>query len=299
MNIGEKIRELRIAKLMTQAELAGSHITRNMLSCIENGTANPSLSTILYIAGRLGVPAGFLLAEEGDEIVYRKMNSLANIKRAYAAGDYRGCRSLCHAACPEPDDEIRLLLAECDAEIAADEFRHGRLRSSCRFFDEALEHAEKTIYPTEAIEARAAVFFRYMRRISATLYSDVLDEEKPISLAYVTPFSAYLAALEALDDRDAEPARRFLAEGRGDAGRDPEFLARHLRARLCLWEGDHAAAKDELMALLERESPLTEVSLYAVLCDLEECCRETEDYKGAYTYATEKVALLEQLLREV
>ena len=56
MNIGEKIRELRVAKLMTQAELAGTHITRNMLSCIENGSANPSLSTILYIAGRLNVP---------------------------------------------------------------------------------------------------------------------------------------------------------------------------------------------------------------------------------------------------
>ena len=44
---------------------------------------------------------------------------------------------------------------------------------------------------------------------------------------------------------------------------------------------------------------MTEIALYAVLCDLEKCCRETEDYKGAYTYATEKVALLEHLLREV
>lgn len=299
MNIGEKIRELRVAKLMTQAELAGGHITRNMLSCIENGTANPSLSTILYIAGRLGVPAGFLLAEEGDEIVYRKMNSLANIKRAYAAGDFRGCRSLCHSACPEPDDEIRLLLAECDAEIAADEFRHGRLRSSCRFFDEALEHAERTIYPTEAIEARAAVFFRYMRRISATLYSDAWDEEKRLSLACVSPFSAYVSALEALDEGNETLACRFLAEGEGDGEEDPEFLSRHLHARLCLSRGEHEAAKEELMTLLNREMPLTEVALYEVLCDLEECCRETEDYKGAYTYATEKVALLEQLLREI
>ena len=39
MEIGEKIKRLRSAKLMTQAELAGDHITRNMLSCIENGVA--------------------------------------------------------------------------------------------------------------------------------------------------------------------------------------------------------------------------------------------------------------------
>ena len=43
MNIGEKIKRLRTAKLMTQADLVGDVITRNMLSQIENGVANPSL----------------------------------------------------------------------------------------------------------------------------------------------------------------------------------------------------------------------------------------------------------------
>ena len=81
MSIGEKIRELRVAKLMTQAELAGTQITRNMLSCIENGSANPSLSTVLYIAGRLNVPAGFLLAEGDDDRIWRKMNRIDSIRR--------------------------------------------------------------------------------------------------------------------------------------------------------------------------------------------------------------------------
>lgn len=72
MNIGERIRALRNAKMMTQTELAGKQITRNMLSRIENGSALPSLSTIMYLAARLGVPAGFLLAEEGDEFYYKK-----------------------------------------------------------------------------------------------------------------------------------------------------------------------------------------------------------------------------------
>ena len=162
MNIGERIRELRISKLMTQADLAGDHITRNMLSCIENGSANPSLSTIIYIAGRLGVPAGFLLAEQGDEMAYRKMSNLSNIKKAYTTGDVQSCRSLCLSGCPEPDDEISLLLANCDTEIAVEEFWSGRLRSSCRFFDEALSYAEKTIYSTDAIEAEIRVYFHFM-----------------------------------------------------------------------------------------------------------------------------------------
>ena len=294
MNIGEKIRELRVAKLMTQAELAGTHITRNMLSCIENGSAKPSLSTILYIAGRLNVTAGFLLAEEGDEIVYRKMNSFANIKRAYMARDWRGCRSLCLSGCPEADDEISLLLADCDAGIAAEEFWHGRLRSSCRFFDEALTYAERTVYPTGHIEAQSRVFFGYMQRISPTLYSDMLDEERDISVRYHAPFAYYTEALEALDNGSDTLAKTFLQSA------DPEsFFARHLSLRLMMDAGAFADARAELMCLLNAEEPLNEISLYTVLCELEICCRETDDYKGAYTYASDKVQLLEQLLKEV
>jgi len=293
MNIGEKIRELRLAKLMTQSELVGSHMTRNMLSCIENGTANPSLSTILYIANRLNVPAGFLLAEEGDEIVYRKMNSFANIKSAYTAGDLRGCRSLCLSGCPEPDDEISLLLADCDAGIAAEEFWHGRLRSSCRFFDEALSYAERTMLRTDHIEAQARVFFGYMQRISATLYSDVLDEEKPIELVLATDFAVYTEALEALDGGERRPAERFL-ERFGETG----FFGKHLHARLYMEDGNHQDAKQLLQDLLKGDEPLNEIGLYSVICELEICCRETEDYKGAYTYASERVQLLEQLLKE-
>ena len=294
MNIGEKIRELRVAKLMTQAELAGTHITRNMLSCIENGTAQPSLSTILYIAKRLNVPAGFLLAEAGDELLYRKMNSLGNIKHAYAAGDLYGCRSLCLSGCPEPDDEICLLLAECDAGIAEEEFHLGRLRSACRFFDEALSYAERTLYPTATVEARAGVYFRYMRRISPTLYSDVLDEEKLPPLSWQSPLSTYTVALEQMDDGEWTQAKKTRA-----ALEDGSFYATHLDAAALMHEGNYREAKRTLTALLNAEDPLEPISLYTVLSELEICCRETEDYKGAYGYSTDKVQLLEQLLKEV
>lgn len=295
MNIGEKIRSLRVAKLMTQSELAGNQITRNMLSCIENGVANPSLSTILYIAGRLNVPVGFLLAEEGDEIVYQKMNSLANIKRAYRAGDLSGCRSLCLSACPEPDDEIRLLLANCDLGIAEDAFWKGRLRFACRFFDEALLYAGEALYPAPHIRARAEVYFRYMRGISSTLYSDVLDETQRSDVVCCSAFSAYADALEALEREDATPAMHYATAFPEEQG----FFSAHLQIRLLMARGAYQEAKNGLLVLLQSEkTPLNEVSLYAVLSDLEICCRETEDYKGAYRYTNERVQLLEQLLKD-
>ena len=293
MNVGEKVRSLRLAKLMTQSELAGSRITRNMLSCIENGSAQPSLPTIIYLAGRLGVPVGFLLAEKEEEIIYRKMNGLSNIKRAYRGKDYAGCRMLCLSLGADPDDEISLLLAECDAEIAEEAFHSGRLRFACHFFDEALQYASETVYPLPHVEARAEVFFRYMRRISPTLYSENLDDEKLRDVRLNTPFAAYVDALEALDRGEDAPARLFSEQFPGSS-----FYATHLNVRLLMLENRFEEARVELLTCLRGDQPLNPVSLYAVLCDLEICCRETEDFKGAYRYANEKVQQLEQLLRE-
>ena len=81
MTIGEKIKKLRTDKLMSQSELSGSEITRNMLSQIEHGSATPSLSTINYLATRLNVSPGFLLANEQDEKIYLKISAIDNIKK--------------------------------------------------------------------------------------------------------------------------------------------------------------------------------------------------------------------------
>ncbi len=59
MTLGQKVRELRLSKQMTQKELAGDCITRNMLSQIENGSATPSMKTMEYLAGKLEKPLGF------------------------------------------------------------------------------------------------------------------------------------------------------------------------------------------------------------------------------------------------
>ena len=68
--LGLKIAYYRKLQGMTQEELAGEHITRNMLSRIENGFALPSLPSLLYISDRLSVPPGYLLAAENEEFHY-------------------------------------------------------------------------------------------------------------------------------------------------------------------------------------------------------------------------------------
>ena len=80
MELGVKIRMLRKKQGMTQNELAGDRITRNMLSKIENGEALPSLETLFYIAERLGIAPGFLLSEEEDSFEFEKKLSAMNTK---------------------------------------------------------------------------------------------------------------------------------------------------------------------------------------------------------------------------
>lgn len=61
--LGERIRKLRKQKKLTLEELAGSELTKGMLSLIENNKANPSMESLAYIAQRLEVDVSQLLNE--------------------------------------------------------------------------------------------------------------------------------------------------------------------------------------------------------------------------------------------
>ncbi|GHI00189.1 helix-turn-helix transcriptional regulator [Neobacillus kokaensis] len=61
--LGERIREFRKQQKMTLEALAGDELTKGMLSLIENNKANPSMESLVYIAGRLGVEVSELLED--------------------------------------------------------------------------------------------------------------------------------------------------------------------------------------------------------------------------------------------
>ena len=66
VELGKRIKEARIARKMTQSELVGDFITRNMLSRIESGNACPSVKTLEYLANRLELPPGSLMDNMDD-----------------------------------------------------------------------------------------------------------------------------------------------------------------------------------------------------------------------------------------
>ena len=66
MDLGTKLRNARVEAGLSQRELCGDRITRNMLSQIEHGTATPSMNTLRYLAQRLEKPVSFFLDEAPD-----------------------------------------------------------------------------------------------------------------------------------------------------------------------------------------------------------------------------------------
>src|SRR5215475_6220108 len=59
--LGARVKQLRLARGMTQSELAGSRCTKEYVSQIERGRARPTAETLAYVAGRLGVDATYLV----------------------------------------------------------------------------------------------------------------------------------------------------------------------------------------------------------------------------------------------
>ena len=294
MNIGEKIKNLRMSKMMTQQELAGDFITRNMLSRIEHGAALPSLPTVVYLAGRLNVPAGFLLAEEENEFLYQKIRYMPNIRRAYQMGDYRICRELCETVLTESDDEIALLMAECALGLAKEEFFAGNLHNACYWFDAALRDADQTAYHTGHIIAPTVVYFRYMRGISPSLSSyeaaDLLPSERDFD-AWQDIFCRYVLIMER--QQQLQPMQEF--EGKNALEHQ---LTLHMQATQLQKRGEYAAAYDLLGRILADQHAPVPVLLYSVLQDMELCCKALEDYKGAYEHSLHKLSVHERLLAE-
>ena len=89
MNIGKKIRSRRLQRGMTQRELAGEEITRNMLSRIENGAALPSIGSLLYLAERLEVSPAYFF-DDSEKPQSEVESTLCSL---YNEGEYEKCIS--------------------------------------------------------------------------------------------------------------------------------------------------------------------------------------------------------------
>jgi tetratricopeptide (TPR) repeat protein len=124
--LGARVRELRVARGLTQTELAGDRCTKEYVSQIERGKSRPTARTLDWIAERLGVEREFL--ETGVPAGEReRIESL--IAQAEAAAELhdhvRTLALLDGLVAPTPQLELRALLARSWATMEAGDVREA------------------------------------------------------------------------------------------------------------------------------------------------------------------------------
>ena len=108
--MGEKLKQARLEAGLSQRQLCGEEITRNMLSQIENGSARPSMATLRYLASRLGKSVSYFLEE--DAVTSPNQTVMERARAARIAGDSRAvAAALEEYRAPDPvfDAERELL----------------------------------------------------------------------------------------------------------------------------------------------------------------------------------------------
>lgn len=84
LTLGQKIKQARLDKGMTQQNVVGNFITRNMLSKIENDVANPSIRTIEYLSTKLDKPISYFL----EDLVNLSEDSKSDAELAFEHSSY-------------------------------------------------------------------------------------------------------------------------------------------------------------------------------------------------------------------
>lgn len=274
--LGEKIKKARKKLGMTQAELAGERMTRNMISCIENGSANPSIANIEYIAEKLNLPVSFFFADELDESTYVKLASLSKIKDAFRHKDFKECITLAQDI-ETPDDEIALILAKAYFEIGKVRILEGALASAIKTLKISLEYCNKTIYDTTAIEATLPLYLSVAQNLQFPLIH--LDENE------------YFKATAALIDFEFY---KYLSV---DTEYDytVEEFATHIKAKALIKQREYEKALPILLSLENslRKEHYNALLKFSIYTDIENCYKHLSDYENAYRYSSKRLSLIE------
>lgn len=122
MGIGSQIRSARIEKGLSQRQLCKDVVTRNMLSQIENGTANPSLPTLQILAERLQKPISYFFEEDS---VSPEQALSDSAWKAYFQGAFSEAAALLEQAA-DSRPELKLLKILVLLSLAQKAIQEGR-----------------------------------------------------------------------------------------------------------------------------------------------------------------------------
>lgn len=95
-HVGENIKRIRTAKKMTISDLANEHVSRGMISLIENGKTQPSIERLHHIAVQLDVDISELVEEISREELRVKINEAYELLKTHDVDDVLMTISILH-----------------------------------------------------------------------------------------------------------------------------------------------------------------------------------------------------------
>lgn len=163
VELGKRIKEARLARKMTQSDVVGDFITRNMLSQIESGTANPSVKTLTYLAKVLQLPVNYLLPDEletydtSEETVNADFEALIRMKNAFKREEYLQAAQLAEEFTGKENviyDEANAILARAYLEVAK---KADNPREALGYAKKAQVAADKGVYKSREVRTSVLV----------------------------------------------------------------------------------------------------------------------------------------------
>lgn len=164
ITLGRRIREARLAKKMTQSEVVGNFITRNMLSQIESGTASPSIKTLEYLSQVLEIPIDQLILpeEKPKEIAVCLADSVSEnyleLKKEFLQEKYESVLQKIKDFLQETHpyyDESCAIYARCCLKCSISASQKGNFRQALDFAKEASTYAQTGCLASRDIKTQA------------------------------------------------------------------------------------------------------------------------------------------------
>ncbi|MHB1151436.1 MAG: helix-turn-helix domain-containing protein [Eubacteriales bacterium] len=291
MELHERVRHLRLEAGMTQNELAGDKITRNMLSQIENGNATPSIQTLMYIAERLNTSAAYFLSDDEDDFLFKKAEVIAAIKTKLKNKEYNTCIQLCSVFVGKEDDELNLILAECFFYAATDDFKSGRLSSAHNGFLTSQKYAALTSYTSDWLVSAASSYINLINTVN------IKNDTALANASNITSLKNFTSELPHSDTLFYYDALILTETGSSSIINNEEFIKiindsdykKHIAARLAINKGNRGEAF-RLLGELDHDDTIGAVR-YHVIRDLERLYTQIGDFENAYNFSRKRINL--------
>ncbi|MEV4052768.1 helix-turn-helix transcriptional regulator [Amycolatopsis sp. NPDC049688] len=248
-DFGQRLRALRLASGLSQADLAGGTISTGYLSRLESGARPPTARVIAHLSERLGLPLSAFESEQAS--------SLAQVLASVTSASEADLTELLVEALQSDGEQAPALRWQALWLLARMRDTQGRHEDEHALLLELTDLSERLAAPE--LQARVATRLARCVRILGDIDQARDYAAKAVELTTTLSVSDRVAALHELVSAEAEGGRLAEASAHADdlckltetGGGSAYTKALWASATVCIRRGAHTEARDALERALE------------------------------------------------